>query len=180
MLPGFIPVYPPNFGVDLNMLPPSGWCTSSWPYIIRYAPHPYPRVPNCTNRIARLWVKRCSSSTCWVGGTWEDLCLSTGHESAPFYHYQCGGVDTNMCTLVDASTPPCETLAIMHPTTTRDYQISLIESQGPNSRLVWLLRAGLADCANNPISWPGRTTISLPIEATKCINYYDQLLYARR
>jgi hypothetical protein len=62
------------------------------------------------------------------------------------------GVDTSMCTLADASTPPCGTLAIVHPAATRDYQISLIESQGPNSRAVRLLRAGLGDRANNRIA----------------------------
>ena len=38
------------------------------------------------------------------------------------------GVDTNISTLVEASTPPCGTLAIVRPTATRDYQISLIDS----------------------------------------------------
>jgi hypothetical protein len=51
--------------------PPNGWWTTSRPYIIHYAPHPYPRVPNCTNRIARPWVKRCSSSTYVLD--WQDL-----------------------------------------------------------------------------------------------------------
>lgn len=92
------------------------------------------------------------------------------------------GVDTNiMCTLVKASTPSCGTLVIVHPVATRDYQISLIKFQCPISRAIRLLRARLADHANTPMSRPGGTLIGLPLEATKCINYYDdQILYARR
>ena len=52
--------------------------------------------------------------------------------ACPFVTVQ--GVDLNMEPAVEDSAPPCNTLPIVPSTTTRDYQISLIESRGPNSR----------------------------------------------
>ena len=54
------------------------------------------------------------------------------------------GVDLNMEPAVEDCAHPCETLHVMRSISTRDHQISLIESRGPNSRGVHMLRAGLA------------------------------------
>jgi hypothetical protein len=54
------------------------------------------------------------------------------------------GVDLNMEPAVEDCASPCETLPVMHSTSTRDHQISHIESRGPNSSGVHMLRAGLA------------------------------------
>jgi hypothetical protein len=54
------------------------------------------------------------------------------------------GVDLNMEPAVEDCASPCETLPVMRSISTRDHQISLIESRGPNSRGVHMLRAGLA------------------------------------
>lgn len=56
--------------------------------------------------------------------------------ACPFINAECVG--SNMCSLVEDSTSPCETLPHRAPTTTCRYQISLIESQGPTSRVVCL------------------------------------------
>ena len=50
---------------------------------------------------------------------------------------------------------------------TREHQIALIESRGPNSRGVNLLHAGLADLANITPIEPGPPMVSLPLEAPK-------------
>ena len=68
----------------------------------------------------------------------------------PFVTVQ--NVDLNMIAQVEESAPPIDTLSIVCPTTTRDYQISLIESRGPNSRGVQLLRAGLAGIGKTYVS----------------------------
>ena len=54
------------------------------------------------------------------------------------------GVDLNMEPAVEDFACPCDTLPSVRSTSSRDYQISLIESRGPNSRGVHMLRAGLA------------------------------------
>jgi hypothetical protein len=54
------------------------------------------------------------------------------------------GVDLNMEPAVEDCASPCETLPVMRSISTRDHQISLIESSGHNSRGVHMLRAGLA------------------------------------
>jgi hypothetical protein len=73
------------------------------------------------------------------------------------------GVDLNMVTPVEDSAPPCDTLPIVHSTATRDYQISLIESRGPNSRGVHMLRAGLACIGKTYVPQPITTTVSTPL-----------------
>ena len=73
------------------------------------------------------------------------------------------GVDLNMAPPVEDSAPPCDTLPIMRSTATRDYQISLIESRGPNSRGVHMLRAGLAGIGKTYVPQPVTTTVSTPL-----------------
>ena len=70
-------------------------------------------------------------------------------------------VDLNMVPQVEESAPPVDTLPIMRPTSTREYQISLIESRGPNSRGVQMLRAAMADIGKTyvpPLVTTGDTT----------------------
>ena len=55
----------------------------------------------------------------------------------------CRVFDLNMVPPVEDSAPPSDTLHFVRSTATRDYQISLIESRGPNSRGVHMLRVGL-------------------------------------
>lgn len=52
-------------------------------------------------------------------------------------------VDLNMEPAVEDSAPLCDTMSIVRSTSTRDYQMVLIEARGPNSRGVQMLRAGL-------------------------------------
>lgn len=52
-------------------------------------------------------------------------------------------VDLNMEPAVEESTPLRDTMSIVRSTSTRDYQMALIEARGPNSRAVQMLRAGL-------------------------------------
>ena len=54
------------------------------------------------------------------------------------------GVDLNMEPAVEDCASPCGTWPVMRSISTRDHQISLIESSGQNSRGVDMLRAGLA------------------------------------
>ena len=54
------------------------------------------------------------------------------------------GVDLNMEPALEDCASPCETFPVMRSISTRDHQISPIESRGPNSRGVHMLRAGLA------------------------------------
>ena len=70
----------------------------------------------------------------------------------------------------DGSTPPNETLRILCPLATREYQIAHIESRGPNSRGVSLLRVGLANVAKIPPLEPSQPMVNLPLEATKQIH----------
>ena len=69
----------------------------------------------------------------WNSVNWSNSC--------PVVTLQNAGL--NMAPQGEESTELIETLSIVRPRTTRDYQISLIESRGPNSRGVRLLRAGL-------------------------------------
>lgn len=69
------------------------------------------------------------------------------------------GVDLNMEPAVEESAPPSDTLPIVRSTSTREYQISLIESRGPNSRAVQMLRAGLASIGKTYDPQPVTTTV---------------------
>jgi hypothetical protein len=60
-----------------------------------------------------------------------------------------------------------ETLRISRSLATREHQIALIESIGPNSRGVNLLHAGLADLAKMTPPQPDPPMVSLPLEARK-------------
>ena len=60
---------------------------------------------------------------------------------------------------------PCDMSPIMRSTSTRDYQISLIESRGPNSRGVHMLCAGLTSI--------GKTYDPLTITATIPMNFLN-------
>ena len=64
---------------------------------------------------------------------------------------------------VEESAPPVDKLPIMHLTNTRDYQISLIESRGPNSRGVHMLRAALADIGKTYVPRVVTTTDTTPL-----------------
>ena len=55
------------------------------------------------------------------------------------------GVDLNMEPAVEESALPSDMVPIVCAPSTRDYQIALIESRGPNSGGVRMLRAGLAN-----------------------------------
>ena len=68
-------------------------------------------------------------------------------------------VDLNMIPQVEESAPPIEMVSIGRPTTTHDYQISLIESRGPNSRGVHMLRAGLAGIGKSYVPQAVATTV---------------------
>ena len=74
---------------------------------------------------------------------WLIKCKSVNQRNAcPLVTVQ--GVDLNVEPPVEDQTPPCDTLPIVRSNSSRDYQISLIEARGPNSRGVQMLRAGLA------------------------------------
>ena len=138
--------------VDLNMLPP-----------VDEAPHPGRPLsvmrpkPTRAYQIALIesqgrdsrGVRLLRAGLASLGKTYAPQPAAT---NLPSTIMNVEGVDPNVRTLVPASAPPCGTLAIVHPAATRDYQISLIEAQGPHSRAVRLLRAGLSDRANNTIS----------------------------
>jgi hypothetical protein len=64
---------------------------------------------------------------------------------------------------VEDSTPPSATLPIVRPMSRRDYQISLIEARGPNSRGVQLLRAGLAAIGKTYVLVSVMTPIASPL-----------------
>ena len=78
-----------------------------------------------------------------IGKTYESICQSTKHASS--ITGVNNGVDSDMCNMVEDSTPNRATMRTAHPAPTREYQISLIEAQGPNSRALRLMRAGM-DC----------------------------------
>ena len=69
------------------------------------------------------------------------------------------GVDLNMEPAVEDCASPCETLPVLRSISTRDHQISLIESRGPNSRGVHMLRAGLASIGITYDPQPITTTV---------------------
>jgi hypothetical protein len=74
---------------------------------------------------------------------------------------------------VKDSAPPFDTLPIVRLTTSREHQIALIKSRGPNSRGVNLLHAGLADLGKTAPLQPGQPMVNLPLEATKRIRNSD-------
>jgi hypothetical protein len=55
----------------------------------------------------------------------------------------------------------------LRPLATREHQIAIIESRGPNSRGVNLLHAGLADLAKMTSPQPDPPMVSIPMEAPK-------------
>jgi hypothetical protein len=69
------------------------------------------------------------------------------------------GVDLNMEPAVEDCATPCETFPVMRSISTRDHQISLIESRGPNSRGVHMLRAGLASIGKTYVPQSMTTTV---------------------
>jgi hypothetical protein len=79
-------------------------------------------------------------------------------------------VDLNVVPTVEESAPQSETRAVERMTS-RDYQISLIEARGPNSRGVQMLRAaglsrdGVADKAKSQPPEPVQASVSLPVNA---------------
>ena len=87
---------------------------------------------------------------------WRQKCKLVNRSPAcPFVTVQ--GVDLNMEPAVDAS--PSDTLPIVRSTSTCDYQILLIESRGPNSRGVQMLRAGLVSIGKTYDPQPVTTTV---------------------
>ena len=81
-----------------------------------------------------------------IGKTYESSCQSTNNACSIT---AVNGVDSNTCNIVEDSTLPRATMRTAHPAATREYQIFLIEAQGPNSRALRLLRAGLPDYVRN-------------------------------
>lgn len=69
------------------------------------------------------------------------------------------GVDLNMEPAVEDFAPPSDTLRIVRSTSTRDHEMSVIESRGPNSRGVHMLRAGLASIGPSYDPQPIATTV---------------------
>lgn len=69
------------------------------------------------------------------------------------------GVDLNMEPAVEDFAPPSDTLRIVRSTSTRDHEMSIIESRGPNSRGVHMLRAGLASIGPSYDPQPIATTV---------------------
>ena len=63
--------------------------------------------------------------------------LVNWRNACPFVTVQ--GIDLNMKPAVEDFASPCDTLSIVCSTSTRDYQIYLIESRVPNSRGVHML-----------------------------------------
>lgn len=134
-------------GVDLNKLPPLD--DSSAPG------HPSTvRRPTATRayQIALIEIQgpgsrgvrllRAGLAAC--GKTSDSSCHSTNHARS---RLNVEGVDSNVCAVEDST--PRATMQTVYPAPTREYQISLIEAQGPHSRALRLLRAGLPDYANN-------------------------------
>ena len=68
------------------------------------------------------------------------------------------GVDLNMVPTVEESAPQCETKPVERMSS-RDYQISLIEARGPNSRGVQMLRAGLLSLDKHYVPPPVTSTV---------------------
>jgi hypothetical protein len=84
--------------------------------------------------------------------------LVNRRNACPFVTVQ--GVDLNMePALEDFAPPACDTLSIVRATSSRDYQISLLESRGPNSRGVHMLRAGLASIGKSYDPQPITSTV---------------------
>ena len=101
-----------------------------------------------------IWLIKCKSIN------WRNAC--------PFVTVQ--GVDLNVEPPVEEFAPPSDTLPIVRSTSTRDYQISLIESRGPNSRGVHMLRAGLASIGKTYDPQPFTTTVpTIPLNA-QCVD----------
>ena len=69
------------------------------------------------------------------------------------------GVDLNVEPPVEDFAPPRDTLPIVRSTSTRDYQISLIEARGPNSRGARMPRVGLASIGKPYDPQPLTTTV---------------------
>jgi hypothetical protein len=98
----------------------------------------------CVYECICVWVYVCMSAlVCMSVYVCMNLCkLVSQRNACHFVTVQ--GVDLNMEPAAEDCTSPCETLPGMRSSSTRDHQISLIESRGPNSRGVHMLRAGLA------------------------------------
>ena len=92
----------------------------------------------------------------------------------PLLNEQGGDLNTNQ---LDNSSPSCIAPRIPRPLATREAQIALIESRGPNSRGVNLLHAGLADLAKSRPVEPSQPRVRLPLESTKHNPYSDGQFY---
>ena len=77
------------------------------------------------------------------------------------------GVDLNTSPQLDNSTPSNIISCIPRPLATREHQIALIESRGPNLLGVNILHVGLANLAKSTPVQPGQPMVSLPLESTK-------------
>ena len=136
-------------GVDLNMLPPLDdslaprhTCSVVRPTATRDYQIALIESQGPSSRGVRL----LRAGLAGIGKTYVPQLQSTKH-ACPIMSEE--GVHSNLGSIVKDSSPP-ETLTTVHPVGTREHQMSLIESQGPNSRALRLLRAGLADRANTP------------------------------
>ena len=83
------------------------------------------------------------------------------------------GAELNEAKQLDGST------RITRPCATRESQIALIESAGPKSRGVSLLRVGMADKATTQPPEPVQPTVSLPVDAMPHIRNYSEGQYYR-
>ena len=96
---------------------------------------------------------------------WLIKCKSVNRRNA-YLFVTVQGVDLNVEPPMEEFAPPCDTLPIVRSTSTRDYQISLIESRGLNSRGVHMLRAGLASIGKTYDPQPITTTVpTIPLNA---------------
>lgn len=80
-------------------------------------------------------------------------------------NFNAQGAELNEANQLDGSTTPKGSLRIAHPLATRESQIALIESAGPNSRGVRLLRVGMAEKAKTQPPQPVQPTVSLLVDA---------------
>lgn len=136
-------------GVDLNKLPPVD--DSSAPGHTFTVMRP---TPTREYQIALIelqgpnsrGVRLLRAGLAAIGKTYEPSCQSTKHACSVT---AVNGVDSNMGNIVGDSPRPRAAMRTAHPAPTREYQISLIEAQAPNSRAMRLLRAGLPDYARD-------------------------------
>lgn len=87
------------------------------------------------------------------------------------------GLELHEANQLDASTTLKGSISIARPLATREYQLAVPNTTGPNARGVAVRRAGLADVANTQPLEPIQPTVSLPVDATTQIRNSDGQYY---